>query len=350
MNDSFRRVGSVSTLVLLGAISLSAQSGPPPAPVRVAEAIATRMTAQTWAPGTVVSRADARIAAEGAGQLTWVAEVGDIVRRGAPVARIDRSSLAIQLKNDEAQIKRLEAALTLADQQLARSRRLAAEQIVAANALEQAEAQRETASQNLAAAHLAREQTQFRISRLTVRAPFAGRVVERYQQAGSYASVGLDVVRLVNVEDLEVSARAPLSVEPFLVEGLEVVVEGDGRRGTGRVSRIVRVGDERSRMFELRVAVDGRDWLVGGAVKVALPSSAPRDVVAVPRDALVLRSDAIYVFRVLDGDTVERVAVETGVGNGDLIEVSSEVNPGDRIVVRGGERLRPGQAVAVDES
>ncbi len=342
------RVAALGLALVVGSgLPLAAQQGPPPAAVKVIEAVRTEMTSQMWVPGTVVSRSDARVAAEVSGQLDWVAEVGDVVRKGAAVARIDDSAVQLELKNDDAQIKRLEADLAFVNQQLERRRQLAAEQIISANDLEQTQAQRETAEQNLVAARVAREQTQFRLSRATVRAPFDGKVVERLQEPGGYTSPGQEVVRLVNVDDVEIRTRAPLVVEPFLSEGMTVAVEGRGSERSGTIRRVIRVGDERSRMFEIRVGVDGQAPVVGSAVKVGLPASAPREVVAVPRDALVLRSDAVYLFRVSADDTAERLSITTGIGDSALIEVVGDVAAGDRIVVRGGERLRPGQAVSV---
>jgi len=52
---------------------------------------------------------------------------------------------------------------------------------------------------------------------------------------------------------------------------------------------------------------------------------------------------------VTPGSKVERVPVSTGIGNGGLIEVKGKVTAGDRVIVRGGERLQPGQSVAVIE-
>ena len=69
-------------------------------------------------------------------------------------------------------------------------------------------------------------------------------------------------------------------------------------------------------------------------------------MIAVPRDALVLRRDGTTVFRILADDTAERVSVQTGIAAGDLIEVTG-IEPGDRVVTRGGERLRPGQKVVI---
>jgi predicted N-formylglutamate amidohydrolase len=102
-------------------------------------------------------------------------------------------------------------------------------------------------------------------------------------------------------------------------------------------------------MIEVRVELDEPGWVIGAAVRVALPESEPVPVVAVPRDALILRQNATYVYRVKDDSTVEQVAVSTGIGNGRMIEVRGDLAAGDHVVIRGGERLRPGQAVAVAE-
>ena len=59
-----------------------------------------------------------------------------------------------------------------------------------------------------------------------------------------------------------------------------------------------------------------------------------------------LRRDGAVVFRVSGNDLAERVAVTPGIAQGSLIEVDG-IAPGDRVVTRGGERLRPGQPVIV---
>jgi multidrug efflux pump subunit AcrA (membrane-fusion protein) len=100
-------------------------------------------------------------------------------------------------------------------------------------------------------------------------------------------------------------------------------------------------------MIEVRVSLPDPDWVIGAAVRVSLPRSEPVPVVAVPRDALVLRQEAVYVFRVADDDTVEQVGVEPGIGEGEFVQVDGGIVAGDRVVVRGGERLRTGQSITV---
>ncbi|MFQ5487884.1 MAG: efflux RND transporter periplasmic adaptor subunit, partial [Gammaproteobacteria bacterium] len=79
----------------------------------------------------------------------------------------------------------------------------------------------------------------------------------------------------------------------------------------------------------------------------AVPTAAPRRALVVPRDALVLRRNGIAVYRLTADGGAERVAVRTGIAQGAFIEVLGELSPGDRVITRGGERLRPGQKVRV---
>ena len=96
------------------------------------------------------------------------------------------------------------------------------------------------------------------------------------------------------------------------------------------------------------MSLDATRWPIGSALQVGLPSAEPRDVVAVPRDALVLRASETFVVRVADDDTAQRVPVRTGTAQGQMVEVIGDVHAGDRLVVRGGERIAPGQKVKIE--
>jgi len=189
--------------------------------------------------------------------------------------------------------------------------------------------------------------TQRRIDQTRVLTPFPGVVVERLVQVGEFVSRGMQVARLVDTENREIRAQAPLTVSAFIREGLEVSVKHEGKQFLTPVKRVIPVGDERSRMFEVRIAADNPSWVVGSPVRVALPSSDPRELVAVPRDALVLRGSEVFVLRVTPDNTVEKINVDTGIGLGKLVEVIGDVSGGDRLVTRGAERLQPGQAIVI---
>jgi len=124
-------------------------------------------------------------------------------------------------------------------------------------------------------------------------------------------------------------------------------VRDHGIEKRGRVRTVVPVGDDRSRQFEVRVSLGGPEWLVGTPVEVSLPSTAVRTAVTVPRDALVIRQNHSYVLRVTRANTVEELDVTPGAGIADVVEVRGPLAAGDRLVIRGGERLASGQAVRV---
>lgn len=338
--------GLLLTAVLLPATA-SAQQGPPPATVKVDVASRQSIASTTLAPGTVISRNDANIAAEIPGRLISVREVGDSIAAGEPLAQIDDRALQLQLRDDNARIRRLEANLKFLASQTDRLRSLAQQNNAARNQLDESMAQMTMAEQDLVVARVDRDQTLYRISRSKVAAPFDGRIVERHAQAGEFVSVGAPVVRLVDIDSIEVQARAPMSVAGFLREGMQVTVRDGTFNLPGTLRAVVPVGDARSRLIEVRVSLDGGDSVIGSAVRVELPRSSPTEVVAVHRDALVLRQDATYLFRVNDDNTVEQIPVTTGIGQGSFIEVRGDINDGDKVVVRGGERLRPGQAVTI---
>jgi RND family efflux transporter MFP subunit len=330
----------------LAASAARAQQEPPPAPVTVVPVTKGAIAATISTSGTVVSRNDARLAAEVAGRLDWVAEPGTKVAKGAPLARVDARSLELRLREDDAQIARLGANAELLNTQLARLNALP-EGIASQSQIDEAAARLAMARHELEQARATRESTRHLISRATIRAPFPGHVAERIRQLGEFVAAGTEVIRLTDTENVEVVARAPVSEAGHLAAGQAVTVHGAARDQESRIRAIVPVGDERSRMIEVRVAMTSAGWPIGSAVRVDLPAATRSAGLMVPRDAVIVRADGAHVFRVGKGDVAERIAVRVGNGDSQRVEITGRLAVGDRVVVRGGERLRPGQVVTI---
>lgn len=339
---------TILLLALLPALALAQDQPPAPAaPVEVEQAHRDLFSATLWVSGTVVSLNDARIAAETDGRITWVAREGSGIAQGEPLARIDAGDLQLELADSEALLGSLHAQEAYQAGNLQRLQRLAADSNAAANQVDEAQSQLEVTRQELKRAEVAIAQIQRRIAQTEVLAPFSGVVAQRLVQLGEFVSRGTQVARLVDTQSREIRAQAPLNVAAWVREGMEVAVQHQGRESLSPVNHVIPVGDQRSRMFEVRIAADDPEWIVGSPVRVALPNSEPRELVAIPRDALVLRGTDIFIMRVKEDNTVERVDVRTGIGLGGYVEVLGEVSHGDRVVIRGGERLQPGQAVRI---
>jgi len=325
----------------------------PPAVVGVANAVTTELAPVHWAPGSVISRRDAKVASEQEGRVVRVVEVGQKVRAGEPLAVLDDTALALQEKQGEADLARIQAQLDMAARQEQRYAQLAAQQNIARAQYEQLRADRDMLAQDRARAQALLAQTRHRRTQMVVRAPFDGVVAERSVQLGEYVDTGAPVARLVDTGAQEVRVRAPVDLAEHLAVGMPVQVSV-GRRDaantkyrTHPVSALVPVGDEASRQLELRIAMDTGELPVGTAVDVGMPGARKRSVVAVPRDAVILRREGHYVLRVASNDTAERLPVKTGTKVGGLVEVQGAVKPGDRLIVRGGERIEAGQAVSI---
>ena len=99
----------LSLHLILGLASQFARAQQPEAIVELATVTEEMASSVVKLPGTVISTRDAQIAAELSGRLTWVAQVGDHLEQGDVLARIDDHLLRLQLRNDQAEVARLEA-------------------------------------------------------------------------------------------------------------------------------------------------------------------------------------------------------------------------------------------------
>lgn len=340
------RILAALAATMLSAVSL-AQQMPPPAVV-LTEARLAELAPTVDVPGTVVSRNDARLASEIAARLTWIAEVGTRVAKGEAVARLEATTYRLAKTEAESRVRREEARVRFLRSDVERLERLAERNNTARSQLDQtlselavAESEEAIARAQLGLADVAMAMTE-------IRAPFDGIVTERLRNLGERLNVADVVVRLVDPESIEVVARAPLNAVNYVAMDDELYLHNDFRSGDGTVRAIVPVGTPQSHMFEVRMDVAPETWIVGESVRVSMPTAVPREVLAVPRDALVLRREGSSVFRVDDEQKAEQVQVVTGLGAGELIEVIGELSAGDRIVVRGAERLSTGMTVSVN--
>ncbi len=323
--------------------------GVPPAAVVVDKVRRTEIAPTISIPGTVLSRFDSRLASEVEGRVIWFADVGTVVVVGDPLVRLESTTLEIQRQENRGLVERERARLTFLEPEVVRLETLAAQDNAAESLLNKTQSDLQVAQGDLEVANARLRQIEDQIDKTTILAPFDGIVSERLVNLGEMISRLDEVVRLVNPETIEITSRAPLNAVAFLEAESELAIYNEYRRGTGTVRTIVPFGDPESHMFELRVDVPAGSWIVGESVRLDVPTAQPKQALAVPRDALVLRREGTFVFRVNAEQVAERVPVTTGAGDGNLIEVEGDLAPDDVVIVRGGERLLEGQSVMVTD-
>lgn len=336
-------------LLMLALTPVSAIAAPAAKPVVVAEATLRELAPVNWYTGTVISREQARLAAEVSGRMLWVAEVGGEIEKDDVVARIDDTLLQQEHAERKADIGRINAQLGFLKQEASRLQRLAKQNNAAKSQLEKTVSERLAAQSELKASQAREQRTNEELKRSKLRAPFSGVVTERLLNAGEWADNGTAVVAMTDPHSLEAQSWVSVSALPFIDAGETIDIKIDDSVYRGLVRTLVPVSDLRSRLYELRVEMPPGHWRVGQSVRIAVPTQRPREVLAVPRDALVLRRGSISLYKVDTDNTARRVAVTTGIASGPFIEVSGDLEAGDQIIIRGGERIRPGQAVSIQQ-
>lgn len=318
-----------------------------PSPVEIARAEVRELAPSVHATGLVRSRAAADLAAAVAGRLQWVAEPGAAVSAGEVVARLDTRELSLARAEQAARVKRAAVNLQALERELTRLR--ASGNAVPRFNVDQAEANRDIAEADLQVARALLAQTDDQLSRSRLTAPFAGVVSERVRRAGEEVARGEVIARIVNPDELEIRMFVPLRHVRAVQPGHEVDVVADNREFTARVSSIVPAGDPRSQSFEVLIKAPPVEGLLaaGNTVKVRLPLGEPQRRLSVPRDALVIRADGLYIVKLNGDKRAERVAVKAGVADGDWIAVDGTLKAGESVVVRGAESLRGNEKLDV---
>lgn len=344
------QVNIIFLLLMLAPVFLFAAESPPsqpPAPVKVSQAQRMEIAPVIWMPGAVIARQDSRLSADVAGRLNFVVDVGDRIKLGQVVAKVDAETFRLLENEAQATVAQILSRLEFNERELTRLRRLEQQNNAAKNRLDEVESLRNQARNELRAARVRVAIAQDRINKANLLAPFSGVVTNRYKADGERVDAGDEILRLVNIDALEIQVSVPQSSIYHLQAGDELLAKDSQHQAKGRLRALVPVGDDRSRLYELRINYTGRDWSVGHLLRVAVPVEETREVIAVPRDALVIRSDATSVFRITPAGMAEQIIVSTGIANGEWIEVLGDVHAGDEIVIRGNERLAPGQPVSI---
>lgn len=343
-NSLAYRAGMVIATTLLCSTALAQGFGP--SAVVTARAELRQLAPSVDVPGTVVSRYDSRLASELAAKLEWIAEVGTVVKKDETVARLEDFTFSLYEMEAQSRVEREQARVKFLVSEKARLQQLAAENLSARSQLDQvtsdlavAESEEKIARVQLGLAQISMHITQ-------IRAPFDGIVTERLRNIGERLNVADEVIRIVDPNSLEVVARAPLNTVNFVTTESVLELHNDYRHGEARIRTIVPFGNPQSHMFEVRLNVDAEMWTVGESVRLSMPTARIKEVLAVPRDALILRREGASVFKVNDDMTVAQITVITGLGDGEFIEVIGELSAGDVIVTRGAERLETGMQVS----
>ncbi len=327
-------------------------SKPPPAKVVLGKIVAEPLVETRSFFGEVHAESDASLSAAEAGRVTKVRVVaGDQVKKGQVLIELDDQLARVQLNEAVASRKETAAQLAQADLEVEKYTQMRDEHVVSLleASRKASEAQSLTAASQGQSARVARGAELLRRHRIL--APFAGTVAYRHVDPGDWLAAGQVALQLLTASHVEIEVRVPAAILDALDRVRTVTIVEEGHRATARIESAVNALDPRTRTALLRVLVEGHpDWLrVGASVNVEFAVSRS-DGITIPRDALVYGIAAPRVYRVKDG-IAESVDVKVlAAANERALVASGELHVDDQLVVRGNERLRPGQPVTEESA
>lgn len=338
---------------------------PPPMPVSVATVTESDIAAWEEFSGRLeaVERVDIRSRVAGVVQATHFRE-GALVAKGDLLISIDPAPYEAEVARAEAQTVAAQARVTHASNEHARARRLWDDKAIAQRELDDRENVLREAEANLKAAQAQLQTTRLSLGYTQVRAPVAGRIGKLEVTVGNLIAAGPGapvLTTLVSVSPIYASFDADEKTVTGALKGLSggarpAVERIPVQMGTSATSDTPYAGqlqlidnqvDPRSGTVRVRAVFDNKDGslMPGQFARIRMGQPKTARTLLVSERAVGTDQDKKYVLVVGEGDKTEYRAVTLGAPVDGLRTVLSGLKPGERIVVNGLQRVRPGDVV-----
>ncbi len=323
----------------------------PVRPVVVTRVLVRDLEERIEASGQLLAKHEADVAAQVAGEITEVlVDEGDAIAEGAVVMEIDPEKRNLELEAARAGVGEARAAVAEETRELKRMRILAEKKVASETQLDQAGTALDTARARLRAAKAQLGTAERAVSDASVRARFAGFIARRFVSRGEFVSEGDPLFQLVSLDPIEVEFHLPEADSSRVRKGIpiEVTVAPYPDEVFEAIAHMVSPTiDPRTRTLRVKALIDNSDGRLrpGLFARANLGIAHRNGVITVPEEAVLQRLGGPVIFRVLDGNRVERIAVEIGVIRDGWVEIREGLGPRDRVVSRGHSDLIDGSPI-----
>ncbi len=340
-----------------------AAKGPSGVPVVVATVARRDVPQRVSSIGTVRPLNEVVIRPQVTGVLTELLfREGQMVAKGAPLARMDDRSIAAALAQVEAEKRSREAQLKSAELDLERYGGLVGRQVASRQQIDQQQAMVDRLKADVLASEATIAAQRVQLSHTRIASPLAGRVgirrvdpgnlVQASDEAGLVTVTQIDPISIVFTVPQEVLGRLRMAAGKN--GGMKVTAfdrDAGTALGEGRITTFDNQIDPATGTLRLRAqfANPGGTLWPGQFVALQLETSITPNLLAFPSRAIQQGLDSPYVFRIVDGKA-EVVPVKPVYQDDQLAAVSEGLAAGDSVVTDGQSRLKPGTKVRIPEA
>lgn len=301
-----------------------------------------------------------------AGRVTkLLAKPGEVLKQGQPLFTIEAAD-TVQAQNDfiaaMSSQNKAKSAIDLADIQFKRAKDLYEGHAIPLKDYQQAEATQVQAQNDMRSSTTALEAARNKLRILgftdetikafqdkgvinpevTIYSPIAGTVVQRKIGPGQYVNSGAsDPVFVVgDLSTVWLTAFVRESDAAAVCIGQDITVNVmalPGRPLTAKVNYVAAAIDPNTRRLLVRATIDNKDGLLKPEMfaNVTIYSSGDRAAPAVPKQALIYEADKVRLWVAREDKSVELREIKIGLINGNLVEVTSNLKPGEQVVTKG---------------
>jgi RND family efflux transporter MFP subunit len=396
-------LGLVATLALAGVAACSggdAASGPPgqaggpgggrggarpPMPVEFAQVTRSNVAERVTIVGNLIGAATVEAVPRVAGRLQAVhVKLGDAVRRGQAIAKVEDREIQEQVNQAEAAykvsaatIRQREADLRLAQTNLDRNRTLLDRQLLPRQTFDDTEARHQAALAQLDLARAQFEQSKSRLDELKINlantvisSPVDGFVGKRYLDPGASVSANVPVASIVDIRTVRMVANVVEKDVKRLTVGMPAQIEVDafpGEKFVGRVARVAPIFDPQTRTAEMEIEVPNSGYRLkpGMYARVELTIESRANALTVPSNAVIDVQGKTGVF-VASGDAPQQASnpaarggggasasgmtarfqpVQVGIREAEQVEITSGITDGARVITTGATALKDGDPI-----
>ncbi|WP_444939999.1 efflux RND transporter periplasmic adaptor subunit [Microbulbifer sp. EKSA008] len=351
----------VSALVLAGCNS-DAPSGqqPPPPAVEVAQVSAGNTTLWRSFTGRVAAPETVELRPRVSGYIDKVSFAeGTLVKQGDVLFTIDPRPYQARERAARADLARVRSDLSYSEKQAGRAKQLLNSKAISREEYDRRIASRDSARAALSAAEAALENAQLDLQYTEVKAPISGRVSRALVTQGNLANADSTLLTtLVSVDPMYVYFE---SDEQTFAKGRDLLNSGQkpavriglaGEQGyphSGELDFIDNRLNSHTGTIQFRAVVNNRDGFFrpGQFARVEMPIEEVSQAVLINSKAVLTDQDRRYVYIVNDSNVTEKRPVVAGQRQGDLVVIRSGLEPGEKIVVNGLQKIFfPGMPVA----
>ncbi|MCH9649781.1 MAG: efflux RND transporter periplasmic adaptor subunit [Deltaproteobacteria bacterium] len=315
-------------------------------PVQVATLSLGAIEAKLRLSTNLEAENEVQVLAEASRQVRkLLVEEGDVVRRG---------QLLVNLQDDEQRttLAKVESELRKVRREYERQQRLYAQGFLSEEDLSNATYQIEQLE-------LREEESRRQLSYTEVRAPIAGTVTQRRVSLGDYVTPNQPLFDLVDFGSIVARVFVPEKELVHLQSGQEARISAPSLGEEvyhGKIDRIAPIVDPQTGTVKVTVSLpDNRDGASQKAtgtalrpglyVDVELVTAVHPDALLIPKRALVYDQDQVFIYRLMNNESVERLALRVLLEEKDFVEAEGKVKLGDQVIVAGQAGLKDGAEV-----